>query len=57
MRAAAKDPEKGKVRGDIKTGYYSLQAEKHHIYCRIRDTHIEIIDVLHQTMEPKIQLG
>ena len=57
MRAAAKNPEKGKVRGDIKTGYYSLQAEKHHIYYRIRNSHTEIIDVLHQSMEPKIHIG
>ena len=57
MRAAAKKPEKGKQRGDIKPGYYSLQAEKHHIYYRIRDSHIEIIDVLHQSMEPKIHIG
>jgi len=57
MRAAAKSPYKGRERGDIKTGYYSLQAEKHHIYYRIRDTHIEIIDVLHQSMEPKIHIG
>lgn len=57
MRAAAKNPEKGKERGDIKTGYYSVQAEKHHIYYRVRDSHIEIIDVLHQSMEPKMHLG
>jgi len=57
MRTAAKNPEKGRERGDIKLGYYSLQAEKHHIYYRIRDSHVEIIDVLHQSMEPKIHIG
>ena len=57
MRAAAKSPEKGKERGDIKPGYYSIQAERHHIYYRIRDTHIEVIDVLHQSMEPKTHIG
>ena len=57
MRAAAKNPERGKERDDIKTGYYSVQAEKHHIYYRIRDSHIEIIDVLHQSMAPKMHLG
>ena len=57
MRAAAKNPEKGKERGDVKTGYYSLQAEKHYIYYRIRNSHIEIIDVLHQSMVPKIHIG
>jgi toxin ParE1/3/4 len=57
MRSAAKNPEKGKVRDDIKTGYYSLQAEKHNIYYRIRNSHIEVIDVLHQSMEPNIHIG
>lgn len=57
MRAAAKNPEKGRERSEIKVGYYSVQAEKHHIYYRTRDTHIEIIDVLHQSMEPKIHMG
>lgn len=53
MRSAAKNPDTGQERNDIKQGYYSARAEKHHIYYRIRDTHIEIIDVLHQSMEPK----
>ena len=57
MRLAAKKPEKGKERSDIKAGYYSIQVEKHHIYYRIRETHIEIIDVLHQSMEPRLHIG
>ena len=56
MRLAAKTPENGKERSDIKEGYYSIQAEKHHIYYRIRDTHIEIIDVLHKSMEPGLHI-
>lgn len=56
IRVAAKNPQKGKERSEIKTGYFSIQAEKHHIYYRIRDTHIEIIDVLHQSMEPKLHI-
>jgi len=57
IRVAAKNPQKGKERSEIKTGYFSIKAEKHHIYYRIRDTHIEIIDVLHQSMEPKLHIG
>jgi len=56
MRAASKNPDKGQERSDIKDGYYSIRAEKHHIYYRVRDTHIEIIDVLHQSMEPGLHL-
>lgn len=57
MREAAKYPEKGKDRSEIKAGYYSLQAQSHYIYYRIRDTHIEIIDVLHGSMEPTRHIG
>jgi toxin ParE1/3/4 len=56
MRTAAKNPEEGQERNDIKAGYYSLRAEKHPIYYRVRDAHIEIIDVLHQSMEPKLYI-
>lgn len=53
MRQAAKNLDQAGVdRTDIKAGYYSIRADKHHIYYRIRDTHIDIIDVLHQSMEP-----
>ena len=57
MRAVARRPEKGRDRCEIKTGYCSIQAEKHRIYYRIRESHIEIIDVLHQSMEPKTHIG
>ena len=54
MRRAAKNPNKvGKERNDIKVGYFSIRAEKHYIYYRIRESHIDIIDVLHESMEPR----
>ena len=53
MQAVANNPTQGRNRSDIKIGYYSIQAEKHHIYYRLRASHVEIIDVLHQSMEPK----
>lgn len=56
MREAAASPNKGRERNDIKQGYYSIQAEKHHIYYRLGDAHIDIIDVLHQSMEPSLHL-
>lgn len=57
MRVVARKPEKGRNHCDIKAGYYSIQVEKHHIYYRIRDAHIEIIDVLEHSMEPKLYIG
>ena len=56
MRTAAKHPDQGHVRSDLKEGYYSVMAQKHFIYYRVRDSKIEIIDVLHQSMEPKLHL-
>ena len=56
IRAAAANPKQGRARNEIKQGYYSMQAEKHHIYYRIGDAHIDIIDVLHQSMEPSLHL-
>lgn len=56
MRSAAKSPDKGQKRNEIKEGYYSIRAGKHHIYYRIKETHIDIIDVLHQSMEPELHI-
>ncbi len=53
MRDTAQSPDKnGTPRDEIKKGYYSVFAGKHTIYYRIRDTHVDIIDILHQSMEP-----
>lgn len=56
MREAAASPTKGRERNDIKQGYYSIQAEKHHNYYRQGNACIEIIDILHQSMEPSLHL-
>lgn len=52
MRRVAESPRQGRVRDDIKLGYYSIRAGKHCIYYRLRDSHTEIIDVLHESMDP-----
>lgn len=56
MRAVAKNPSLGRDRGDIKSGYFSMTSGKHNIYYRKQPQHIEIIDVLHQSMEPTLHL-
>lgn len=56
MRELAKTPGKGKARDEIKNGYHSHFEGSHTIYYRIQDEHIEIIDVLHQSMEPQNHL-
>ena len=56
MRLISKSPDLGLKRDEIKEGYYSIFVEKHFIYYRINETQIEIIDVLHQSMEPRLHL-
>ena len=52
MKDLAATPSKGKARDEIKVGYYSSFVGAHTIHYRVSDTHIDIIDVLHQHMEP-----
>ena len=53
MQGLANEPSKGTARNDLKKGYYSKFITSHTIYYRINTPHIEIIDILHQSMEPK----
>lgn len=52
MKGLAKTPQSGQERNEIKSGYYSAFVGSHTIYYRIANNQIEIIDVLHQSMEP-----
>jgi toxin ParE1/3/4 len=57
LEAAQRPDAKGTARDEIAKGYYSVFAGKHTIYYRIRDTYIDIIDVLHQSMDPMRHLS
>ena len=50
------NPEIGKVRHEIKQGYLSALIGSHVVFYRKANSHIEIIDVLHQSMEPLLHL-
>lgn len=50
-------PELGSKRDDIKKGYYSCFEGSHTIYYKIINEKIAIIDILHQSMEPKRHLS
>lgn len=52
MRDLAENPLRGRIREELKVGYHSDFVGSHTIYYRIQTDHIEIIDVLHQSMEP-----
>lgn len=56
MKALAVNPFSGTARDDLKDEYYSAFVGSHTIYYRVISSHIEVIDVLHQSMEPSIHL-
>ena len=57
LKYVANDPDKGRNREDVKRGYLSYLAGSHVIFYRKAKTHIDIIDILHQSMEPTLHLG
>jgi toxin ParE1/3/4 len=48
----AENPELGQACDDIRTGYRRLFEGRHVIYYRQRPDHIEIVRVLHASMDP-----
>ena len=52
MQWLAEQPHFGKQRDDIKPGYYSYFEGSRTVYYRTKAHQIEIIDVLHQRMDP-----
>ena len=56
LRELAESPSRGIIWEDLKVGSYSDFVSSHTIYCRVKPNHIEIIDVLHQSMEPSKHL-
>ena len=50
------NPLLGKKRNDLKHSYYSYFEGSHTIYYKILGENIAIIDVLHQSMEPRHHL-
>ena len=56
MSLLAETPALGIIRDELKTGYFSRCVGSHTIYYRKKEAHIEIINVLHQTMDPLKQL-
>ena len=51
MRKLSESPLTGIARDEINKGYYSYFEGSHTVYYRIAKTHIDIIDILHQSVE------
>ncbi|MCG8551172.1 MAG: type II toxin-antitoxin system RelE/ParE family toxin [Desulfobacterales bacterium] len=52
LQMIAEDPDIGRNREEIKKGYLSFLAGSHVIFYRKAENHVDIIDILHQSMEP-----
>ena len=52
----AENPNFGKRRDEIKTGFYSYPEGRHVIFYRVKNDVIEILGVLHQSMDFKQHL-
>jgi len=53
----AENPLFGKEREEIKSGYLSYNEGSHVIFYIIKDNSIDILAILHESMEPKRHLG
>ena len=51
FRELARNPELGKKRDEIRNGYLSLLKNKHVIFYRRQKREVEIVRILHQSME------
>ncbi len=56
FRALVENPDMGRNSDELMSGYCSYFVGPHTIYYRIKPDLIEVIDVLHQSMEPTIVL-
>ncbi|MDD2466850.1 MAG: type II toxin-antitoxin system RelE/ParE family toxin [Desulfobulbus sp.] len=52
LQMIAETPEIGRKREEVKKGYLSFLAGAHVIFYRKAKNHIEVIDILHQGMDP-----
>ena len=57
IRNIAESPHLGRERLEIKAGYRSVREGKHVIFYRVRDTSVEILRVLHGSMDLEHRLG
>lgn len=52
LQTMAEKPDIGRKREEVKEGYFSFLAGSHVIFYRKAKNHIEVIDILHQGMDP-----
>lgn len=52
LQTIAKNPDIGRKREEVKTGYLSFLAGAHVIFYRKAKNYVEVIDIFHQGMDP-----
>lgn len=52
----AGDPERGRVRDEVRAGYRSYSIGRHAVFYVSRASHIDVIRILHQRMDPSRHL-
>ena len=52
LQTIAENPDIGRKREEVKEGYLSFLAGAHVIYYRKTKNYVEVIDILHQSMDP-----
>lgn len=52
LQMIAETPDIGRKREEVKKGYFSFQAGSHVIFYRKAKNHIEVMNILHQGMDP-----
>jgi toxin ParE1/3/4 len=49
-------PLLGRSRDSLRLGYRSIQLERHVVFYRVSETEVEVVRVLHVSMEPELHL-
>ncbi len=49
-------PDKGRAREELAAGLFSFHLKSHVVYYYIQSDHIQIVDILHERMEPRLHL-
>lgn len=52
LQTISEHPNIGRQREEVKKGYLSFLAGSHVIFYRKAKNHVEVIDILHQSMDP-----
>lgn len=56
IERVAVDPDRGRVRDEVRSGYRSYAVGSHAVFYVLRADHVAVIRILHQRMDPSRHL-